>query len=413
MKPLIEFNNVSKKYRIGLGSMSLRSAMSAIPKLFLKNRPNDNQDLWAIKDISFDISAGESIGILGHNGAGKTTILKLISEITYPSKGNIIVRGKLGSLIELGAGFHPEMTGRENVYLNGSILGLSQNEIKSKFDNIVDFAGVEKFIDTPVKRYSSGMYVRLAFAVAANINPDILLVDEVLAVGDIAFRAKCYRRMAELRKSGTTIILVSHDVYAIRDTCDKALLLWEGKLAREDDTENVITEYLSRMEHYQKKPAGEFTNKSNDDENTRQHHVSQAKVSIEKFEILNPENVVIREVKCGDSLRLVVHYKAFERLEKLILRIDFYRDKRIYSGFSTAYDSIEIPSLIGKGICELCVQNIYLPPGVYSISIVISDEFEYNLMDVHHQTYPVEVLRSENSRGEVNLPHTWKFQKMD
>jgi lipopolysaccharide transport system ATP-binding protein len=202
---------------------------------------------WALDNVSFTVEHGQSLGVLGHNGAGKTTILKLLSGITKPTSGAIQVNGRVASLIELGAGFHPEMTGRENVFLNGVILGLTRREIAREFDSIVDFAGVERYIDTPLKRYSSGMYVRLAFAVAAHIDPAILLVDEVLAVGDIAFRAKCYRRMAQLRERGTAIVLVSHDVYAVRDTCDRGLLLWEGKLIEEGVTEDVITAYLARM----------------------------------------------------------------------------------------------------------------------------------------------------------------------
>ncbi len=201
------------------------------------------EELWALKDISLKIEEGEKLGIIGKNGAGKTTLLKILSRITEPTKGKAIVKGRVASLLEVGTGFHPELTGRENIFLNGAIMGMAKSEIKLKFDEIVEFAEVEKFLDTPVKRYSSGMYVRLAFAVAAHLDPEILIVDEVLAVGDIQFQKKCLGKMDDVASSGKTILLVSHNMASVLSLSTKCILLSEGKLVKEGNPQDVISTY--------------------------------------------------------------------------------------------------------------------------------------------------------------------------
>src|SRR5262245_11294965 len=214
--------------------------------LVLRRTPvQAEDDLWAVKDISFEVKPGEVVGIVGRNGAGKSTLLKLLSRITSPTEGEIQLRGRVGSLLEVGTGFHPELTGRENVFLNGSILGMSRKEIEKKFDEIVAFAEVEKFLDTPVKRYSSGMYVRLAFAVAAHLEPEVLLVDEVLAVGDMAFQRKCLGKMGQVSRQGRTILFVSHNMTALRALCTRAVLIEAGQLAADGDVNGVVDRYLT------------------------------------------------------------------------------------------------------------------------------------------------------------------------
>lgn len=249
----IEFRNVSKRYRIGAGQGSLRSAIS---DLFSRRANKDvSQDdantLWALRDVSFELKRGETLGIIGHNGAGKTTILKLLSRITRPTEGEIRLHGRVSSLIELGAGFHPELTGRENVFLNGQILGMSRREIAQRYDEIVAFAELGDFMDTPVKRYSSGMYARLGFSVAAHLDPDILLVDEVLAVGDVNFQQKCLERMTELTKCGSSVIFVSHHMDAVRSLCVRCIWLDRGCLKMIGDTSRVVQAYLDDVEGYQ------------------------------------------------------------------------------------------------------------------------------------------------------------------
>jgi lipopolysaccharide transport system ATP-binding protein len=255
MEPIISVREVSKQYRLGAGGIhyptlraSIMGALSA-PMRMLKRRRNGSAQrelLWALRDVSFDVRAGEALGIVGRNGAGKSTLLKILSRITKPTSGTVDLYGRVGSLLEVGTGFHPELTGRENIYLNGAILGMRREEIARKFDEIVAFAEVEKFLDTPVKFYSSGMYVRLAFAVAAHLEPEILIVDEVLSVGDAAFQKKCLGKMSEVTHTGRTVLFVSHDLNAVNSLCSRAILLHDGAVVMEGPPRDVTAYYLDR-----------------------------------------------------------------------------------------------------------------------------------------------------------------------
>lgn len=249
MKPIISVEGLGKKYTIrheGQGRYrALREEIFKLPQRLFQRKHQDKEEFWALKDVSFDIMPGDRVGIIGRNGAGKSTLLKLLSRITEPSTGKITLRGRVASLLEVGTGFHPELTGRENIFLNGAILGMSRAEVRRKFDEIVDFAGVEKFLDTPVKRYSSGMYVRLAFAVAAHLEPEILIVDEVLAVGDAEFQKKCLGKMEQVGQDGRTVLFVSHNMAAIKQLCHNAILFNNGEVISSASAELVIQEYLS------------------------------------------------------------------------------------------------------------------------------------------------------------------------
>lgn len=259
MSSVITVQNLSKKYIIGHQKQERYTALRDVLANGAKQlagrirhpfaAPLDDpthEEFWALKDVSFDIQQGDRVGIIGRNGAGKSTLLKILSRITEPTSGKIKIKGRVASLLEVGTGFHPELTGRENIYLNGAILGMSKAEIRKKFDEIVAFAEVEKFLDTPVKRYSSGMYVRLAFAVAAHLEPEILIVDEVLAVGDAQFQKKCMGKMEEVGKEGRTVIFVSHNIQAIRQLCSKAILLESGSLTAFDSSQQVTDLYFQR-----------------------------------------------------------------------------------------------------------------------------------------------------------------------
>jgi len=239
----LKFDGVSKRYRIRQEAGTDTEPHSLLYKL--KTLRRRAQDFWAVRDVNFEVKRGEALGIIGHNGAGKSTILKLLSNITAPTSGEITINGRLSALIEVGSGFHPDLTGRENVYLSGSILGMRRREIAAKLDSIVDFAGISQFIDTPVKRYSSGMYVRLGFSIAAHLDPDILLLDEVLAVGDAAFQAKCINRIKELEQAGTTIVFISHDLTAVERLCNRVILMQGGQIAAIGAPRDVIAEYQS------------------------------------------------------------------------------------------------------------------------------------------------------------------------
>lgn len=253
-KPIIEIEGLGKSYRIGANRekyLSLRDEMArkahGFARCFLSRHhhiPKD-EEFWALKDVSFSVQEGEAVGIIGRNGAGKSTLLKILSRITPPSTGKITLRGRIASLLEVGTGFHPELTGRENIFLNGAILGMTRSEIKRKFDEIVAFSEVEKFLDTPVKRFSSGMYVRLAFAVAAHLEPEILVVDEVLAVGDAEFQKKCLGKMGEVTKGGRTVLFVSHNMAMIENLCDRCALFKQGKVENEGPTKDVMPNYLA------------------------------------------------------------------------------------------------------------------------------------------------------------------------
>jgi lipopolysaccharide transport system ATP-binding protein len=270
MKPIIEVKGLSKRYKLGVfNAKTLREEAEAFLSRFSRKKgegirekaersgsslsslrspssaPAD--EFWALRDVSFDVQPGEVIGVIGRNGAGKSTLLKILSRITEPTSGEARIRGRVASLLEVGTGFHPELSGRENIFLNGAILGMTKAEIRSKFDEIVAFAEIEKFIDTPVKRYSSGMYVRLAFAVAAHLEPEILIVDEVLAVGDLAFQAKCLAHLSKMKKSGTTIMIVSHNMQVISDSCARVILMSEGSILKDGVPEDVIPLYREAL----------------------------------------------------------------------------------------------------------------------------------------------------------------------
>jgi len=249
MKPILEVKNITKEFRIGTHRESYLSMRDSIASVF-KKRSAEGENFLALNDVSFDVEEGQSVGIIGKNGAGKSTLLKILSRITPPTKGKIICRGRVASLLEVGTGFHPELSGRENIYMNGSILGMRKAEINKHFDEIVDFSGIEKFIDTPLKRYSSGMQLRLAFSVAAHLEPEIMVIDEVLAVGDAEFQKKCLGKMDEVSKSGRTVLFVSHDMNAIEQLCTKVVILKKGQLLQYGDTHKLISDYINEHKDF-------------------------------------------------------------------------------------------------------------------------------------------------------------------
>jgi lipopolysaccharide transport system ATP-binding protein len=257
-RPAIKVQGLSKEYRIGAlerGQESFREMLTGAltaPLRRLRGKGSadaHDQSLWALRDVSFEVAPGEVVGIIGRNGAGKSTLLKILSRVTEPTAGRVEIAGRVSSLLEVGTGFHPELTGRENILLNGAILGMSRREILDKFDDIVAFAEIERFLDTPVKRYSSGMYVRLAFAVAAHLEPDVLVIDEVLTVGDAGFQEKCIRRMSDLKRRNYTILFVSHNLAQVEALCNRSILLAAGRVVSVGPTGPVIREYLQRLEH--------------------------------------------------------------------------------------------------------------------------------------------------------------------
>ncbi len=341
MEPIIEVKNIGKKYNINHQQgryVSLRDVVTDVfknPFRFLKAKAksvagiNTKEEYWALKGLDFNIHKGEVIGIIGRNGAGKSTLLKIISQITPPTTGEIKIRGRVGSLLEVGTGFHPELTGRENIMLNGAILGMTYKEIAKKFDQIVEFAGIEKFLDTPVKYYSSGMYVRLAFSVAAHMEPDILIIDEVLAVGDTEFQKKCLGKMDEISKAqGRTILFVSHNMGVIQNLCQKTILLEKGEIKMFDDTDKVIHHYLNNGEH---------SNAVTD------FNVDKTKdAQISRVTILNKDGIPSARIPVSEKFFIKTDFTIFKPLSKTMASLMFYDQGEVLLLASPSDSSMEI-----------------------------------------------------------------------
>jgi len=318
----LQVEHLYKKFRKGEVYDSLRDLIPALTgRLFRQQElnANDQREFWALRDISFEVKRGEAFGIIGHNGAGKSTMLKILSRIMKPTRGSLVVNGRLSAMIETSAGFHPDLTGRENIFLNGMILGMTRREIESKLDQIIDFSGLEDFIDTPVKRYSSGMYARLGFAVAAHVDPEILVVDEVLSVGDLVFQKNCMERMRSVAKAGTTVLFVSHNLKAVTELCQRAMLLDHGRVVTLDSTDSVVRRYLSD------------TQKPNGDDPQKSVYISQVRVRDGKGDQSTFES--------GQRAWVDIEIVARERVEKLAVVLILLDDSQ-YILFSTSTERL-------------------------------------------------------------------------
>lgn len=378
MEPIIQVKNIGKKYKIThrrAGYVTLRDTLTNIfksPFSFLKYKTKEivgldkKEEIWALKEINFTAEKGEVIGIIGRNGAGKSTLLKILSQITPPTTGEIRINGTVGSLLEVGTGFHPELTGRENILLNGAILGMQKKEIVEKFDDIVKFAGVEKFIDTPVKYYSSGMYVRLAFSVAAHMETDILIVDEVLAVGDADFQKKCLGKMEEItRKEGRTILFVSHNMTLIKQLCKKTILLSKGKIKKAGQTDEVIKEYLEgRMGEKE-----EYTPQSIHPKNI----TNMTGTRFTSIEISSTEGH--RTLKSDDKLKIALTYESEKQdlivNPKVVITVTRELSKNVVLRLDSGVTEHTLEEKInpnGKIVCET-KDRINLTDGTYIVDI--------------------------------------------
>jgi lipopolysaccharide transport system ATP-binding protein len=369
VETVIQFENVSKQYKLGLTRTSLPSVVSRWLRGTLRpvvHESSKDEFLWALRDVSFELEQGQSLALVGPNGAGKTTILKLLANITKPTMGTIQTSGQLSALIELGAGFHPDLTGRENIYLNGTILGLSRDYIRRRYDEIVAFSELEHFIDTPVKRYSSGMIVRLGFAVAACIEPDILLVDEVLAVGDASFRQKCLNRIQSLLERGTSIIFVSHNLYLVQAVCSKALYIQKGQILRGGRTNEVIEAYEQDLHEQQ---ARKF--KISDPEQTEVETV----VEITEVEIRGMEGPPAAPLLSKQPAQIRVHYNAYRNVGKVNMSVFIKRsDGLTCSMMRTKLDGFELYLKRGQGVITVHLDPLQLIGGTYFAEAYFLDE---------------------------------------
>jgi len=348
----IEAHGLGKRYVLGeRGRSPLR-----------RNR----EELWALRDVEFAVERGNAVGVVGHNGAGKTTLLKILSRITAPSTGEARIRGSVGSLLEVGTGFHPELSGRDNVYLNGAILGMRRREIKAKFDEIVAFAEVERFIDTPVKRYSSGMYVRLAFAVAAHLEPDILIVDEVLAVGDASFQRKCLGKMGEVSNEGRTVVFVSHNMAAVRSLTSKAVWLDHGRVAADGPTGEVVSQYLAST--IDEEVSGVVDLRENASRRTVSKYTAQ-RVRFTSVSLLDPDDQPTLAFGEGAPLRVDMRFDVREpvRFLELYVRVKSTEGQRLFSSFAGQIESTIYAGRY-RAICE--IPENPLRPGRYVIELV-------------------------------------------
>ena len=372
---IIQVENLSKKYIIGHQQQgrytALRDVLANSTKSLLKNIHNpkfkahnsQKEDFWALKDVSFEIKQGDRVGIIGRNGAGKSTLLKILSRITEPTSGRISINGRVASLLEVGTGFHPELTGRENIYLNGAILGMSKAEIKRKFDEIVDFAEVEKFLDTPVKHYSSGMYVRLAFAVAAHLEPEILIVDEVLAVGDVQFQKKCLGKMEAIaEKEGRTILFVSHNIQAISNLCQRGILLANGQLVADGETMKTMEIYSNQLHNPDFSAKTEIKN--------TMHRRGSGELRFSKVKVKDINGNETSYFKMGDTIRFHLDFQVFSSIdrENIVITIGL-KSGKTREFVTTTWHEIKTGKLTISSTRSVIIEfpSINLRPGDYPL----------------------------------------------
>ncbi len=377
----IKSEGLGKRYTLGHSApyLTLRESLPALGKSAVRRirtlgsggAPED-EIFWALRDISFEVKHGEVIGVIGRNGAGKSTLLKILSRITWPTEGRASIHGRVGSLLEVGTGFHPELSGRENIFLNGAIMGMRRAEIASKFDEIVAFAEVEKFIDTPVKHYSSGMYVRLAFAIAAHLEPEILIVDEVLAVGDLAFQQKCLGKMSEVSKGGRTILFVSHNMAVVEKLCQRSMVLHRGRIEFEGHTPEAIRHYLSAMLSPGEADGHVF------DLNKATHRRSNVGKFMQRMELYTDDDQpVLAGIRIGARLKVKIFFDLTipTRSCDMALAFDDMLGQRIFTAHSLFDPARPTGELIGPQVFTCDIPSLTLTPGVYNMRI---------WMDINH-----------------------------
>jgi lipopolysaccharide transport system ATP-binding protein len=376
MKPIIKVENLSKQYKIGTRSApytTLRETVSKIARSPLKilSRKNRNKpdSFWALRNVSFEVEPGEIVGIIGRNGAGKSTLLKILARVTEPTEGRIELYGHANSLLEVGTGFHPELTGRENIFVNGAILGMKNFEIKRLFDEIVQFAEVEKFLDTAVKHYSSGMYMRLAFSVAAHLNPDILIIDEVLSVGDAQFQKKCLAKVHDVAKSGRTVLFVSHNMAAVENLCGRGVVLKQGKVIFAGEQTRAISHYL------------ESVNKNFDsDLKGRADRTGSGEVRVNAIEIKDPDGNPLYNVMSGQDVDIYFHFERLENYRRSNVIMSFmvrtYLDVPVFLQHNrlTRDDWGALPAT-GAFVCR--IRRLPLPPASYRLGLSVMCDNEY------------------------------------
>ncbi len=429
MKPenAIEVKNVTKSFKIYIDKGNTLKEKA----LFKQRRRYEERNV--LKDISFEVEKGQAVGLIGHNGCGKSTTLKLLTKIMYPDSGSIVMRGRVSSLIELGAGFHEDMSGRENIYINASIFGLTRSEINKRMEDIIAFSELEEFIDNPVRTYSSGMYMRLAFSIAINVDADILLVDEILTVGDFNFQAKCFNRLREVKASGTTIVIVSHSMEQIEQICDRSIWIHDGKIRREGRPRDVHPEYLDfmgekRQELAWKEAENKEVNKESeetketDNENFEESHVvnhdkpeekkkrwGNGYARIEKIVLLDRQGKEKSVFKTGDAVAIQITYKVNQKVEDAVFGIGIFRSDGIQCyGTNTRIDKQNKFDLTKDGVVQINVPAMSLMAGEYLLDVAIEADIGI-AVDYYKEAYRFEVFSDINDVGIARIEHDWKI----
>jgi len=394
-EPAIVVDGLSKRFRLYHDrNQTLKAAV-------MRGRRARYEEFWALRDVSLEIAQGATYGFIGTNGSGKSTLLKCLARILVPDEGVVHTRGKVSALLELGAGFHPELSGRENVYLNGSILGLSKFELDRRFDDIVAFAGLERFIDTPVKNYSSGMYVRLGFSVAINVDPDILLVDEVLAVGDEQFQRRCNERFADLRAQGTTIVIVSHSLGSVRAMCDEVAWIDQSRLRSIGPAGDLVDEYLAEVHEDR-----------SDEVHSTGSRWGSGEVRLERLEVLDHEGRATDDVRTGEAVTFRLHYDAAEPIEHPTFSVELHTIEGVLLTNPSAREAGLSPDQVkGRGAVDLVVDRLPLLPGTYDLSATVADEASLHVYDSRHRALRFDVEPGdprESFGGVLSLQGRWR-----
>ncbi len=389
----VSVKGVSKRFRLyHERNQSLKASL-------VRGRRSRYEELWALRDVTLEVREGTTLGLIGRNGSGKSTLLKTMARILRPDTGRIVVDGRLSALLELGAGFHPELSGRENIFLNGSILGLGRKELKAKFDDIVAFAEVEPFIDTPVKDYSSGMYVRLGFSVAINVDPAVLLVDEVLAVGDEQFQRKCREKFADLQAEGRTVVIVSHDLGAVRDVCHEAALLEDGRLEQTGPVGEVIDHYLGRVHHDRL------------DDGSLGARWGTGEGGIERIEVLEFGGGPAARLRTGDPVVFRLHFDTTEPIERPVFTLTVHTAGGVHVTAPNTRDAGLVPDEVkGRGHIDLRVERLLLVPGTYDLGASLTDYTGAYQYDVRHRAFRFEVVAGSPAErhGVMSLGGRWE-----
>jgi len=380
----IRVDNLSKAYKL------YDNPVDRLKESIHPFRKKYHRDFYALNNIAFEVKKGESVGIIGKNGSGKSTLLKILTGVLTPTTGRVTVNGKVSSLLELGAGFNFEMTGIENVYFNGTVMGFSKQEMDAKLDVILSFADIGDFIYQPVRTYSSGMFIRLAFAAAISIDPEILIVDEALAVGDMAFQTKCLLKIQDLRKSGVTIVLVSHDTMQVNRVCNRAILLDKGDIKRMGNSEEVVEQYIAE----------------NTVQQNQRPRMGTGVAEITQIEICAPTD--INNLSCGEKIVFRIHYDAKQKLTRPVFTLGVYLAEGLrISAIDSGYDNIDIDAIEGKGFIDIIIPELLLMPNVYSLNVGIWDsqvEVPYDwIQNALHLTIKGKLV----GYGAVYIPHEW------